>query len=383
MSMAPIPMIVCVEDQEYIELLLRYIRASEYAASIRIRAFSDVNLFMQYVTAERPKGVVAAEETFLEAWRTNEHFSSARWVRLGEPDEQYADGHTMSKYQPLHHLLEQLCSFTGKTTIEATRTHSRALVTCVYSAIAGSGKSVTAMNMAKQLGMKGQSVFYLNLEAASSVHLLTLGDKSNTPELSRLLYDLQAAADQKQPLESSITSHAVYAEEIRSDTFIPPSNFNEWLRMTCEETVLLINYIAESGEYDHVIIDSESGWAERVQAALKHCDRIVWLLTDDLPCMARTEQWLVYWQMYHSDWLEHVESKISFVMNRYTGNVMNSLPEGVHLESTLPYVPSWKQVTNSELLWCSPIFQRDILKLCRMDQEHYREGQLVTGEVGM
>ncbi len=74
MSMAPTPMIVCVEDQEYIELLLRYIRASEYAASVRIRAFSDVNLFVQYITTERPKGLVAAEETFLEAWRTDEHF---------------------------------------------------------------------------------------------------------------------------------------------------------------------------------------------------------------------------------------------------------------------------------------------------------------------
>jgi len=53
-------------------------------------------------------------------------------------------------------------------------------------------------------------------------------------------------------------------------------------------------------------------------------------------------------------------------MNKFNGSIVNVLPvEDMQLEGTLVYVPSWKQVTNSELLWCSPIFQRDILKLCQ------------------
>ncbi len=381
--MAPIQMVVCVEDQEYIELLLRYIRSSEYAARVTIRAFSEVAMFVEYMQDGRYKGLVAAEDAFLEPWRANEQGGSVRWVRLGEHDQQQADGHTIAKYQPLHHLMEQLCNFTGRTVIESPREAGRAWVTCLYSAVAGSGKSVTAMNMAKQLGLKGQSVFYLNLEAASSVSLLQLETDQNTPELSRLLYDLQAAAEQKQAPDGAITDYTVYAEEIRAETFIPPSNFNEWLRMTAEETTLLIDYIAGSGQYDHVIIDCESGWAERVQAALNGSDRIIWLLTDDLPCMTRTEQWLSYWQSYHGEWLEQMEPKLSFVMNRYSGNVMNTLPSGIHPESTLPHVPSWKQVTSSELLWCSPIFQRDILKLCRLDGERSHECVWATGGVSL
>ncbi len=381
--MAPIQMVVCVEDQEYIELLLRYIRSSEYAARVTIRAFSEVQMFLEVMENGRYRGLVVAEDAFLQSWREKNQTASARWVRLSDHDEQQADGHTIAKYQPLHHLMEQLCHFTGRTVIESPRQAGRAWVTCVYSAIAGSGKSVTAMNIAKQLGMKGQSVFYLNLEAASSVSLLKLEADRNTPELSRLLYDLQAAAEQKQAPKGTVTEYSVYAEEIRAETFIPPANFNEWLRMTAEETTLLIDYIAGSGQYDHVIIDSESGWAERVQAALNSSDRVIWLLTDDLPCMTRTEQWLSYWQSYYSNWLEGLEPKLSFVINRYSGSVMNALPTGVHIESTLPYVPSWKQVTSSELLWCSPIFQRDILKLCDLDGERTHDGERAAGGVSV
>ncbi|MFD1886002.1 AAA family ATPase [Paenibacillus wenxiniae] len=383
--MAPIQMILCVEDQEYIELLLRYIRSSEYAARVTIRAFSDVQMFLNEMEEGRYRGLVVAEDIFLQSWLVNEQstFTSVRWVRLGDQEEQQADGHTIAKYQPLPHLMEQLCHFIGRTGIESPREAGRAWVTCVYSAVAGSGKSVTAMNMAKQLGVKGKSVFYLNLEPASSVSLLQLEADRNMPELSRLLYDLQAAAEQKQALSSIVTDYTVYAEEIRAETFIPPANLNEWLRMTVEEMARLIDYIADSGQYDHVIIDSESGWAERVQAALNSSDRVIWLLTDDLPCMKRTEQWISYWKSYYSDWLEQLEPKLSFVINRYNGSVMNALPSGIYPASTLPYVPSWKQVTSSELLWCSPIFQRDILKLCHLEGERIYDGVRASGGVSV
>ncbi|WP_322923136.1 ParA family protein [Paenibacillus campi] len=381
--MAPIQIVVCVEDQQYIELLLRYIRSSEYAAKVTIRAFSEVTMFMQYIAEERQKPLIVAEEVFLQAWRMHESLSYTRWVRLGELDELNADGYTVAKYQPLHHLLEQLCSFTGRSALESPRESGRAMITCLYSAVAGSGKSVTAMNMAKQLGLQGESVFYLNLEAMSSSGLLTFAQTNNMPELSRLLYDLQAATESKQTLAYPIHTYTIRAEEIRADTFMPPANVNEWLRMTVEEALRLIHYIADSGVYDHIIIDSESGWTERVQAALKCSDRIVWLLTDDLLCKVRTEQWLAYLQNYNKQWLERLEPKLSFVMNRYKGSIMNALPAGIQPDATLPDVPSWKQMTSSELLWCSPIFQRAILKLCRLDREPMHDAQQSAGGVGM
>ncbi|WP_411345575.1 ParA family protein [Paenibacillus sp. WLX1005] len=383
--MAPVQIVLCVEDSEYIELLLRYVRTSEYAAKVRIRAFSDPATFLAYMKEGHHRGLVAAEESFLQCWLTDDKSTSNRWVTLGEYEEKNEERQVIAKYQPLQRLLEQLCEWSGKAPAEWQRDTGKTMITTLYSTSPGSGKSVTAMNMAKQYGMRGESVFYLNLEAASSTHWLTLDQQSDPSyALSRLLYDLQAAAESKRQPEASPSQYAVRAEEIRADSFIPPDNFNELLHMTEEETEMLIRYIADSGEYDHLIIDVESGWNDRISAALKHSERIVWLLTDDLPCMNKTLQWMSYWQQYHSEWYEQIGGKVSFVMNRYTGGVMNRLPlEGMELEGTLPYVPSWKQVSNGELLWCSPIFQRDILKLCRLDHTHGEHNHLVVNGVSL
>ncbi|WP_046213057.1 P-loop NTPase family protein [Paenibacillus wulumuqiensis] len=381
--MAPVQIVLCVEDSQYIELLLRYIRESEYAAKVRIRAFSDVDMFMTYMDKEEHRGLVAAEEVFLKRWLHSENIKTARWVRLSEEAEDYTEGVTLAKYQPLHNLLDQLSGMTGRTTAPdiTLKEGQHAMITSVYSAAPGSGKSVTAMNMAKQLGLRGQSVFYLNLEAASSTHLLRLERRQPAENgLSRLLYDLQAAAEQKELPVHPPSHYAVYAEEIKADTFEPPENFNELLHMTEQDALSLIAYIAGSREYDHIIIDGESGGQERMRAALQVSDRIIWLLTDDLPCMHKTGLWMSYWQSHDPRWYEQICSRISFVMNRFTGSVMNPLPmSGMELEGTLPYVPSWKQVTSSELLWCSPIFQRDILKLCRMPHDQ----AYAAGGVGM
>jgi len=377
--MAPVQIVLCVEDSQYIELLLRYVRESEYAAKVRIRAFSDVDMFMIYMDSEEHRGLVAAEETFLKRWLHSDNIKTARWARLSEEADYHSEGITLAKYQPLHTLLEQLCSMTGRSAPGVTLKEGQyTVITSVYSAAPGSGKSVTAMNMAKQLGLKGQSVFYLNLEAANSTRLLRLERKQMEENgLSRLLYDLQAAAEQKELPVHPPSHYAVYAEEIKADTFEPPENFNELLQMTEQETLSLIAYIAGSREYDHIIIDGESGWQERIKAALQASDRIVWLLTDDLLCMHKTGMWTSYWQAHEPDWYEQIGSRISFVMNRFNGSLLNPLPiMGIELEGTLPYVPSWKQVASSELLWCSPIFQRDILKLCRMshDQAYAADG---------
>lgn len=383
--MAPVQIVLCVEDSEYIELLLRYVRTSEYAARVRIRAFSDQGTFLTYMNEGHHRGLVAAEESFLQRWLKDGESKSNRWVTLGEYREKNEEHQVLAKYQPLQRLLEQLCEYSGKAPAEWQREVGRTMITAIYSTSPGSGKSVTAMNMAKQYGMRGESVFYLNLEAASSTHWLTLDQQPDPSyELSRLLYDLQAAAESKRQPEALPSQYAIRAEEIRADIFVPPGNFNELLHMTEEETAMLIQYIAHSGEYDHLIIDVESGWHDRIRAALSESDRIVWLLTDDLPCMNKTLQWMSYWQHYDSDWYEQIGSKVSFVLNRYTGGLINRLPvEGMELEGTLPYVPSWKQVSSGELLWCSPIFQRDILKLCRLDHTHDELAHSVVNGVSL
>ena len=365
--MAPVQIVLGVEDSQYIELLLRYVRESEYGSKVRIRAFSNIATFRTYMNSGEHSGLVAAEESFLKSWLDSENIQQYRWVCLNEYGETTLEGPSIAKYQPLQSLLEQLCAMTKPTSTDVVRRDNRTIVTMVHSAVPGSGKSITAINMVKQLSMSGHHVFYLNLESASSTWLLHWDQqREQSNGLSRLLYDLQAFAEKKEIPTHLPSSYAIHAEEMKADTFEPPENLNELLRMTAEETQMLIRYLVNSGEYDHIVIDGESSWHERIQVALQESDRVLWLMTDDLPCMNKTAIWMSYWENHYASLYQELRAKTSFVMNKFNGSIVNVLPlEDMQLEGTLAYVPSWKQVTNSELLWCSPIFQRDILKLCQ------------------
>ncbi|MNP48645.1 hypothetical protein D3C76_1427800 [compost metagenome] len=58
--------------------------------------------------------------------------------------------------------------------------------------------------------------------------------------------------------------------------------------------------------------------------------------------------------------------KSKFILNRYVGNLANTLPVNIErIDGVLPYIPSWKQVCHEEIILSSPIFQRDVVNLCR------------------
>lgn len=366
--MVPIKLALAVQEEEYIDALLRYVHASEFDRRLVITAFSRKEAFAQYVL-ESAGEVDAAlgDAAFLEAVDPLK-LPGLCCIELGAGgDSQVTGSLRVEKYQPLHQLLSAVIERVRGGVEKTVRTGGQSLVIGVYSSVGGCGKTTVALHLARQLATEGGKVFYLNLETIGSV--LPLAGQALREEqsgLARLLYDLKAADDRREPLLFPISAYAYRHPVLQGDTLAPPDNLNELLEMERKDTAELIDYIAGSGLYDSVVVDMDSYPGGRTEAVLERADRIVWIVTDDWGVMRKTGGWLAHLERTRPSFYRSLLGKTRFALNRYTGKRSVDLPRPeMNLQATLSYIPAWNQGSPHGELLHSPLYQRDMTRLCR------------------
>lgn len=364
--MHPIKLVLVVREEEYIEPFLHYVHTSEYNRSLKVTAFSKAESFIRYMDQFADDvDAVLGEPPFLEEAELTKH-PNIRWVLLGESvtSEHVQPMLQLDKYQSLQQLLMTLVEWIRGGN-EQKRKEDYTQVIGVYSATGGSGKTTVSLNLARQWAAEGRSVFYLNLETVGSGLLFT-GPESQRDGLARLLYDLKAAEDRQDVLKAPISAYAYRHPEIQGDTFTAVDNLDELLEMGCDDTASLIDYIASSGMYDVVVIDTDAYPDGRMEAVLQKADQVVWLVVDDREAMRKTTIWLGYLERTHPDFHSTIQQKLKFVVNRYTGSMQAEMPAQIKLHGVLPLIPGWNhQVIRQGELPHSPVYQRDVMKLGR------------------
>ncbi|MDP4098876.1 ParA family protein [Paenibacillus sp. P96] len=365
--MKALRVVLAVQSREYIEPLLDYLHGSEYAKRIRVTAFSQPDAFYQYmrepIDGKMPDAVVG-EAVFFEGWRQREE-SRVSCFLLSEEGRSEPGVVPLRKYQPVSHLLETIWDECRRRLDGDIRMSSReeTMVVGFVSASGGAGKTTAALNAAKQLGGAGYSVFYLNMETADSSSLFTPTVEGMTG-LSRLLYDMKTQGTYDL---GSAAAYSIRQHDFKADIFQPLANRKEIAEMSYTESCELIHVLARTGQYDVIIVDTDAELNARTEAVLKTGSRLIWLLSDDLISMHKCRLRLNQLQISNKDGYDMLLDKTLFVLNRCAGEQVNDLPyEGMTLHGILPYIPSWKQMDREELMLNSPIYQREIRKLCRM-----------------
>ncbi|RUT28376.1 ParA family protein [Paenibacillus zeisoli] len=371
--MVPVRIVLAVQDEFYIEALMHYVRCSEFSQKIRVTAFSKVEAFVKRMmdAGEVPDAVVA-DSMYLEAWTPPAGEREILRISLIEGERDRQEGVVvLHKYQPLKELLTSiLTAVQGQRKPLATPSGSTSVI-AVYSVSGGSGKSTTALQLSRQLSSEGLEVLYLNLESAGS----GLSEASGRQEqdmsgLARLLYDLQAAEDKGERLALSAADYVIRQPALQVAMFEPLSNLNELLELSREHTMRLIDCLVSSGIYDYIVLDTDSYPSERTEGILERCDQLIWLILDDIGSVHRTDRWLAHLERTRGDLYTALIQKSIFTVNRYLGNLVNQLPlEKVVPYLTLPYIPAWKQLDSWEVLFRSPEYQRDLMKLCSQIME--------------
>ncbi|KWX74191.1 hypothetical protein [Paenibacillus jilunlii] len=367
--------VLAVRESQYIEPLLHYIHHSEYGGMLRVSAFSVLDAFMEFMQGEEVPDAVVGDLSFIEAWLV-EGRNSVPWAVLsddgdirGNPSGSLAGGQMIIKYQALPSLLEsilQLCDLKRSRTASVPKEET--LLLGVVSASGSSGKTTLALNMAKQLGGLGLSVFYLNLESVDSSGLFLRLPDGNAPGLERLLYELKASAGeggQAQSGKMELEKYVIRHESLRAEAFRPVDNLKEKLEMTLTDTLDVLEELSGAGRYDVVIVDTGGIEEQQTQAVLHRCGLLLWVLTSDKNSMHKTGRWLEHCSRPHSGGLQEVQGKSRFVLN-FAADAHRGefLSEGLEMDAVLPYISSWATQHHGELCLNSPQFILGIQQLC-------------------
>ncbi|BFT71651.1 hypothetical protein [Paenibacillus sp. P36] len=341
------------DDEEYAQRLASYIRASEFGERMQVKLFSKAELVLEVLEAKQAVGVLLVSETYYRLLldrRTNLHK-----MILSETITNSLDAETkvpfLYRFQSLHHLLTRLQAFYAEKLNEERSSYgtNKTSVISVYSSSGNSGKTLTAIHLAKQLSFRGERVFYLSLESVSSTSLWLKGE---TGRFSQLIYYLKSSPELLGPKLQLLKS---VDPQLRIDYLSPNDQIREMQEISGEQIRILIDALILLNEYEYIIIDLEASVHPRIVKGLEVSDHIIWLVRDDLNDVYKTK--VLYKQM-------GAMHNVHFVMNKYTGMQTNDFSElGRDIAFNLPYIPEWKSIRSPEQMWASSLFSEQAYEM--------------------
>lgn len=377
--MLPVRLVLASVDEDYIEPFLHYIRCSEYERKLMVTAFSRRDALWKYIE-NSPDAVdaVLGEASFQEGGQGKLR-EGIPWIELREGVQSAnatGSGPGVAKYQALNRLITDVLDIVrGRREVVLSGNGTK--VIGIISAAGGSGKTTVSMHLARQLASEGKQVFYMSLEWLQSEILYsgsTLAEDDNNPGLARLLYDLKAAEERQRSLQQPVSTYVRRNSFLLGDTFPPLNNLNEVIEMNRGDVEKLIDYIAGNGSYDVLIIDTDYNSGERIEAVLSRSDQLLWIVTEDMAVIRKTDRWLTYLERTLPGQYSGILGKSHFLANRATGDGCFNFPgRAISIAASLSWIPAWNNgAGETDGRRHAPAYQRDMMQLSRLLQDSWR-----------
>lgn len=356
--------ILAVREKEYIEPVLRYCRSGECREKLQVVAFSRMDTFEAHIEGNEVPDALIGDPAFIEAWLLKGK-ASIPWATLGERNGNGPDGGlhggAIAKFQALPCLVSAMLQLSGGERSDRAPLGEGTVLTGIVSGSGGSGKTVLALNMAKVLGERGHSVFYLNLESVDSRPGFMRSAFGAGPALDELLYELQSRPDSGESGAGLLGRYVIRCEELKAYVFRPAHNMRELLHMSKRNTLELLRLLKTCGGYDVIIADTGGLEDERTQAVLEEAGELLWLRRNDGVCQWKEESWLSHLDSPHAGLLHGGIRKRSRAVSNFCTQPENGVPDG---DDRLPFIASWALPQRTGLYLESPAYRKAVRELC-------------------
>lgn len=347
--MAKMLLVLLDDDAYFADMLSAYIRSSEYAERFSLRVFTTTEEGFRFVEETREPFIMMVHESWLPLPDSAYRVKAGCTVLIS--DSVRAGGlleyPVLFKFQPLNRLLsETAVHYNEYCESEPLRGGRRARTLAVYSAVGGSGKTVTAVHLARQLIMQGEKVLCLSLERLPSKAWFAGDHNGEMEAFSRMLY---YAKTNPGVLAAKIEQLKCTHRELKFDYVPPSSHLQEIAEMESTDLQNILQGAAESGIYDWLILDLDSFPSPVTLKALYEVDHVLWLVLDDCIHLQKTAELVASWKGEESHRNTFPMAKFTYLLNKSTGHAVNDFSRyGITLRGELPYVPEWKSVAHIE-----------------------------------
>ncbi|MCJ7840224.1 AAA family ATPase [Lederbergia sp. NSJ-179] len=357
--MKKIQLIIGDTDALFLQSFSEYIMASNLKSKFDLKLFSSSSRIKKYIETEQVYDILLIQP---ELYNPNMVLSEKNTVFfLQESMNDANQSQSVYKYQPLNKILSDMLSvyYEHYSTFQGVaREGIKTKVLSVYSPNGGTGKTTFTINLSKQMALKGNKVFYLNLEFLNTSSLF-FQSADDHPSL-QVFYYLKARPEQ---FLSKIESLKKTDETMNVDYFQLPICPDEMIAIKREEIKYLIQAIIETEHYDYILIDLDSSVHERVGAAIEESHQVIWLLNNDIQSFYKTVGMLDRMDDVFGN-EHHLEEKVTFIMNRFTGYFPEAyLKFNLPIRGYLPNITEWLQNNDVKQVLYHPLYTKELLAI--------------------
>lgn len=357
--MAIMKLILLEEDTDYNDMLAVFLRTTEYGELFSLQSFTSQEACLQYLASENAQVILMVNESFLPLPDSIFHLGAGCMLIMSETNTNAGilEYPSLCKYQPLDQLLSTVKGhFNEYSKAGPLIGNKDGQVIGLYSAVDGSGKTVTAVHLARQLVQRGERVLCLTLEHEPS---RAWYPPASTGEdtFSELLYYVKS---QPQHASSKFEQLKLKHPWGRFDYVAPSLSWKELAELSGEDVEKLLQVIQGLRSYDRILLDLDSQLHASTYAGIRECHQLIWLLLDEQVHLQKAKTRLQRLDKEETkQWLD----KATFVRNKSIGGQANDFGKlGFPIAAELPYVPEWKSYAHVQEL-TSAAFVQPLLKL--------------------
>ncbi len=330
-------------DEKYANRLADYI-SLHYGDRIELYFFGRTDLLADFLEKNRVNGVFV-EADFLsvqEALSGNTVFACLS-DGMGAGENQKFP--VLMKYQHADALIKEMMSLCSEQISQlhtGSRTEGRGSVLLFESPAGGVGTTTLACACAYYLKHQGQKVLYLNMERFGAVGPFFGGE--GRLDLGDLLYALKSRRG-----NFAIKLESVVRQDISGVSYVEPCRHADDVEgIHADDSALLVQSVIDSGMYETVIIDRNSGLTDVDYELRRLADQILMVSDGSEKANEKLEKLYEAVKIYEKNEEVLLTSKVKLLYNRFGSHTGSRLElSGVE---TLGGFPRYENLTESAIV---------------------------------
>lgn len=276
--------VIIIADKEgsYIDALEEKF-VSELGCKAEIEIITEEEYFDSYFSVARSVEIlIIGEEFYCEALRRH---NIQQVFLLTEENERDSESWVTSlyRYGSVEEIYNEILGKSRELLLNKDEREEKTQIIAFYSAIGGCGKTMLSMAAAKYLSSQQKRVFYMSTETIQSFAYFLEQDSGIPRELYK-----------RMRLEQE-NIYVTAKSNLRNEafTYLPPLKTSlESFQIGMDFWENLLESCKESGDYDYVIVDIESGYELRKLQLLQKADKAVIVIMQDRLSTAKMEYML-------------------------------------------------------------------------------------------